>query len=196
MKKSFTLLEILIVTAIIAILAAAVLVSLNLSRRFLQARVTEAIADASALKVATQLYFNDLGFYPPDVNRGADPGFTQPLPYFPDGHEGDLGTNCSHCPQNWQDLVSQKWRGPYLANWPMTTPWGGKYDYNYWGAGTTRYGCDVAAGIYAGIQGDYNNQNTLPPEAEQELLGTGVTTIVYDGDGCENGEAQLILIRF
>lgn len=190
-RDGFTLLEIIIVFAIIAILAAVILVSLNLPGRLQQAKVLETISDASALKVAPQLYFQDMGFYPPDVNRGADPGFTQSLPYFPDGHVGSLGTNCSHCPSNWQQIVAQNWRGPYLVKWPVSTYWGGKYDYNYWGSGTTRYGCYVPAGIYAGVQGNYSNQNTIPASAEQELISKG-----YDGDGCINGESQLILIKF
>ena len=189
-KSSFNLIEVLIVVGIIAILAVVVLLSLNLPGRFQQSKITQATSDASALKVATQLYFADMGFYPPDVNRGVDPGFTQSLPYRPDGSSGDMGINCSHCPSDWQTIVSQKWRGPYLVSWPTDTPWGGKYDYNYWGSGASRYGCTVPAGIYAGIQGDYSNRNTIPSSAEQDLINKG-----YDGDNCLNGESQLTLIK-
>ena len=189
--KGFTLIEIIIVVGIIAILSAIAIVSLNLPLRFQQARINEATTDASALKVATQLYFSDLGFYPPDVNRGVDPGFTQSLPSRPDGSSGDMGINCGHCPPDWQTVVAQKWRGPYLISWPMVTPWNGKYDYNYWGSGMIRYGCVVPSGIYAGVQGDYSNQNTIPEAAEQELIDGG-----YDADGCLNGESELILIKF
>lgn len=190
-RNSFTLIEILIVIGIVAILATVVLVSLNLPGRFQQSKVTQAISDASALKAATQLYFADMGFYPPDVNRGVDPGFTRSLPYRPDGSSGAMGINCNHCPSNWQTIVAQKWRGPYLVSWPIVTPWGGKYDYNYWGSPATRYGCIVPAGIYAGVQGDYNNRNTIPSSAEQDLINKR-----YDGDSCLNGESQLILIKF
>lgn len=187
--QGFTLVEILVVVAIIGILSTLIFVAVF--NHFRKAKVTRATVDASALKIATQLYFGDIGFYPPDVGRGADPGFTQQLPYFPDGHSGSTDTNCSHCPSNWEDIVAQNWNGPYLEEWPVTTPWGGKYDYNYWGSDASRYGCTVSAGIYAGVQGDYDNNNTIPQAAEQELIDRG-----YDGDGCINGESQLILIRF
>jgi len=190
-KTGFTLIEILIVVVIIATLATVTIVSLNIPARFQQTKINAAMADASALKAATQLYFADMGFYPPDVNRGVDPGFTQPLPNRPDGSSGDMGIICYNCPANWQTIVAQKWRGPYLVTWPASTPWGGKYDYNYWRDGQTRYGCVVPPGIYAGIQGDYDNNNTVPQSAEQEMTSRG-----YDADGCVNGEVELILIKF
>ena len=189
--RGFTLLELLLVIGIIAILATVVFVSLNLPGRFEDAKINQATSVASSLKVAIQLYFNDMGFYPPDVNRGGDPGFTQSMPYFPDGHSGSLGIQDGHLPSNWEDLVAQNWRGSYLAEWPDNTPWGGEYDYNYWGDGGTRYGCEVPAGVYVGIQGDYSNNNTIPSSAEQKMMDLG-----YDADGCVNGETQLFLIKF
>jgi prepilin-type N-terminal cleavage/methylation domain-containing protein len=187
--QGFTLVEILVVIGIIGILST--LIFAAVFNHFRKAKITRAIADASVLKIATQLYFKDMGFYPPDVVMGVDPGFTQQLPYFPDGHLGSTGINCSHCPSGWEDIIAQNWRGPYLGEWPVTTPWGGKYDYNYWGSDTSRYECIVPAGIYAGVQEDYDNNNTIPQAAEQELIDRG-----YDSDNCINGESQLVLVRF
>ena len=72
-----------------------------------------------------------MGFYPPDVNRGWDPGLSSTTPSNPDNH-GTSGADCSHCPEDWEDIVAAQWQGPYIKNWPQLTPWGGKYDYNYW----------------------------------------------------------------
>lgn len=186
--KGYTLIEILVVIAIIGILSATSFVAV--SGAIEKARITQATQNAEKLKAATVLYFRDLGFYPPDTNRGADPGFTQPLPYFPDGHQGTEISSDTHCPPDWRDIVAQEWKGPYLPQWPTLTPWGGKYDFNYWGSGGGRYGCTVPPGVYMGIQRDYNDQNPIPPASEQKMLDSG-----YDKDGCLNGEAQLLLVK-
>jgi prepilin-type N-terminal cleavage/methylation domain-containing protein len=188
-SRCFTLVEVLIVVGIIGVLAAVAFVSVSGAIR--DAKITQATQNAEKLKVATELYFRDLGFYPPDTNRGADPGFTQPLPYFPDGHTGTELSSDAHCPEDWEDIVASQWKGPYLPEWPIETPWGGKYDYNYWASGGGRYGCTVPPGIYMGIQRDYSEQGPIPSSIEQQMLDLG-----YDKDGCLNSEAQLLLIKF
>ena len=185
--RSFTLIEVLIAIGITAILSAIIFVAV--SGAIEKAQTTQATQNAEKLRDATELYFRDMGFYPPDTNRGADPGFTQSLPYYPDKEDPALYVD-SHCPSGWQSIVANQWKGPYLAKWPTETPWGGKYDYNYWGSGGGRYGCTVPPGIYMGIQRDYDNQNPIPSSVEQKLLDLG-----YDADGCLNGEAQLLLIK-
>lgn len=187
-KKGFTLVELFVVIAIVGVLAAVALVSLREARE--KARVAQAARNASAMKVAVEFYNSQMEFYPPDVNRGWDPGLTQSLPSNPDGYAGSSGTNCSHCPSNWQDIVGARWDGPYLNPWPNFTPWMGKYDYNYWGSGATRYGCSVPPGIYMGIQRDYGDQNPISPTAEQRMIDLGL-----DADNCLNGEVQMVLIR-
>lgn len=190
--RGYTLMEILLVVAITGILAVVVFVAVG--NAIWKARITQATQNAEKLKAATELYFIDMGFYPPDTNRGADPGFTQKFPYFPDGHQGTIISKHDHCPQPesvWREIVDDQWRGPYLVEWPTETPWGGKYDFNYWEPACVRDGCPVGPGIFIGIQRDYNNENPIPPSAEQKMLDLG-----YDKDGCLNGEAQLLLIKF
>lgn len=185
-KEGFTLVELLVVIAIIGLLSTIVYLNLNDARE--NAKVAESVVDARALKMATLLYYHDMEFYPPDVNRGWDPGFTKKFPYNPDTGKTDMSVECDHCPPNWKGLINQKWNGPYIGVWPRFTAWEGKYDYNYWGAPTTRYGCYIPAGIYIGVQRDYDDENPITPYAEQIMVNKG-----YDYDGCVNGEAQMIL---
>jgi prepilin-type N-terminal cleavage/methylation domain-containing protein len=185
--KGFTLIELLVVISIIGVLASVVLISLNGARD--KAKIAKAVADARQLTVALELYFDDMGFYPPDVNRGWDPGFGTILPSNFDTGQTDTPA-CPHCPIDWVNQVQAKWKGPYVARFPNTSPWDGKYDYNYWDVITDRYGCTVPAGIYFGVQGDYNNNHIIPAAAEQALIDKG-----YDSDKCINGESQMLLYK-
>ena len=192
-RGSFTLLELLIVIGIIGILSA--ITVLFISPSILnKVRASTAANDQRRLQGAAVLYRTHAGFYPPDTDRGWDPGFAKPLPYNPDTgadcavNPGDC-PSCPNCPSDWITRVQNNWQG-YLSVWPQNTPWNGKYDYNNWPSGNIRYGCNVPAGIYIGVQGDYNNQNTIPASAEQLMLDRGL-----DSDGCLNGEPQMLLIK-
>jgi prepilin-type N-terminal cleavage/methylation domain-containing protein len=186
-EKSFTLIELLVVIAVIGMLGGIVLVVLKGTRE--KAKVAQAISFATQLKKAVDLYWSDMGFYPPDVSRGWDPGFTHKFAYNPDTGQEYIPP-CSHCPPNWQEIVNTNWRGPYIGYWPQFTPWKGKYDYNYWPSGAERYGCTVAPGIYIGIQRDYEDKNPISEKAEKMILNQNL-----DGDGCLNGESQLPLYK-
>jgi len=190
----FTLIELLVVIAIIGILASIVLSNLRSGRE--AASIAVMGKQQRLMASAVELYFNDVGFYPPDVNRGWDPGFARSLPWNPDEEAGEPppggyaspGTNCDHCPSNWQSILQVRWSGPYMQTWPRFTPWKGKYDYNYWGSGANRYGCVLPAGVYVGVQGDYNNEHTIPESVEEEMVEKG-----FDAEQCINGESQMIL---
>ena len=190
----FTLIELLVVIAIVGLLSSIMIVGVNSVRD--KAKRTVALSNQRQLQKAMELYYNDMSFYPPDVFRGWDPGISKPLPY-----NLDLGLDCNTtptdcpvcttCPANWITQAQQKWNGPYVATWPNTAPWGGKYDYNNWNATTTRYGCDVAPGIYIGTQRNYDDSNPIPQSSEQWFLDQNMDT-----DFCLNGESQLMLIRY
>lgn len=194
-ERGFTLIELLIVIVIITVLGTIIWAGTRSSKE--SAAVVEAGFTQQEMASAAERYYSHMGFYPPDVTRGWDPGFVQSLPWNADEAAGNPppggyalpGTNCGHCPSNWQTIVQQRWKGPYLTVWPRFTPWKGKYDYNYWGSGATRPGnCIVPKGIYVGVQGDYNNNNTIPQSAEQKMIERG-----YDADNCMNGESQVLL---
>lgn len=193
--KGFSLIELLIVVAILGILSRIVFQSVAKGRERANVAVSE--QQQKILITAVELYYNDMGFYPPDVNRGWDPGLVRKNPWNPDIEAGDSvplgysvsGANCSHCPNDWESLLNQKWNGPYMSEWPKITPWKGRYDYNYWATGMTRVGCVVPPGIYVGIQGDYLNENTIPEFSEQEMVDSKT-----DADNCINGESQMRIL--
>lgn len=61
-SRGFTLIEILVVVAIVGILASVVLVSLNTTR--VNARDTARVATIKEVQKALELYFSDTGYYP------------------------------------------------------------------------------------------------------------------------------------
>lgn len=65
--KAFTLIELIVVIAIIAILAA--VVAPNAFRAIEKSKITRGMSDSKALRVASDAYYADIGFWPPDVNR-------------------------------------------------------------------------------------------------------------------------------
>lgn len=183
----FTLVELLVVISIISLLSSIVLTSVNSARD--KGRVASAISTADAMRKAVEFYNDQMGFYPPDLGRGWDPGLTRALPWNPDTGDTTI-PSCGQCPAGWDTIAQQRWSGPYLGSWPRFTPWNGKYDYNYWPTGTDRYGCTIPPGVYIGIQRDYADVNPISAKAEQIMLDARM-----DADGCLNGEAQIILFR-
>lgn len=198
-KKGFTLIELLVVVAIIGLLAGAI--TTTVYQAFDSARGSKTGQIKQILNKAAQLYEIDMGFFPPDVDRGWDPGFERPEPWNYDIEQGNSVPNwassadpdCSHCPDDWEEIVSERWNGPYTT-WPVRTPWGGLYDYNYWEVDEDRPDdCLVPAGVYAGAQayyGDNSGRTTVPEEVEVTLIEIGI-----DDDGCVNGESQLLLFK-
>ena len=184
--------ELIVVIAIIGVLSGIVLINVSDARE--KVAVSTAGTNQRQMSKAVGLYFADMGFYPPDVNRGWDPGLVKAVPWSPDapgtGSFSTSGANCIDCPSDWQDIILQKWNGPYLGNWPQHTPWGGKYDYNYWTESSTeRFGCGVPPGIYMGVERDYDNiGGVVPPSAEIKMGQAG-----FDANCPNNGEAQMLL---
>jgi len=100
-RKGFTLIELLVVIAIISILASVVLASLNTARE--KARDAKRISDVKQLQYALELYFDDNGGYPTDLDAASlvTPGYLPVVPVPPAGTGESvytyvaLGTGCT-----------------------------------------------------------------------------------------------------
>ncbi len=64
-EKGFTLIELLVVIAIIGILSSVVLASLNSARQ--KSRDARRISDVKQLQLASELYYDTEGIYPPEL---------------------------------------------------------------------------------------------------------------------------------
>lgn len=120
-RGAFTLLELLIVIAIVAILAGAMIPMFNVNRE--TARQAKATAEADVIKTASMMMHHDTGSWPPASNTGTD--------FITD------------------DSSFAGWNGPYLDAW-QNDPWGTAYDVYDPAATTERRvrsrGADLAVG--------------------------------------------------
>ena len=78
MKPAFTLIELLIVIAILGILAAAVLVAINPGKRTAQARDAQRKQDINAIANALIGYYTLVGEYPREMNCDTSRGYINP----------------------------------------------------------------------------------------------------------------------
>lgn len=104
-KQAFTLIEILIVVAIIGILASIALIGLGGTR--VKARDSKRIAEVRQIQSALELYFNRCGWYPGEDNCGAS----------------------FAAPADWAAVRSALTTGLGVTNVPATDPGGDPYLY-------------------------------------------------------------------
>lgn len=116
MKKSFTLVELLLVIAIIGVLLSVVLSNLGKARDL--AKMSKAKNDMSAILKAMKAYEIDVGELPP--------------------REGGINTgdNFPNESDEWEEVVNnlrnsdgEDWEGPYLTKSILKDPWGNHYVY-------------------------------------------------------------------
>jgi len=100
MKRAFTLIELLIVIAILAILAGAMIPMFNVTRQ--DAIHGKVNAEICVIKDAAMIMHHDTGRWPPASNIGTGL-LTDPGAGYPD------------------------WDGPYVDNWGQD-PWGSNYE--------------------------------------------------------------------
>jgi len=124
-KKSFTLIELLIVVAIIGILAGVGIPMYN--GYMLNAKVTKTVADIEVVKNSASFIRLTTGFWPgsswPESKGigGNDPN-KDPLSCYCDGGNTFLF--------NKSKLIEDKWKGPYMAEWPKNVN-GGTYFFDF-----------------------------------------------------------------
>jgi len=119
-EKGFTLIELIVVVAIIAILGA--VVTPNILKAIENSRVVAVVADSNVIKNAALAFRADTGSWPESSeavsgdngeNKGGDPGFIS------------------------SEVAG--WDGPYLDRWPEKNPYGGAYMlYIYGGENNTK----------------------------------------------------------
>lgn len=122
--SGFTLIEILVVVAIIGILAAVVLASMGESREL--ANMRRAQADMRNIHTAMELLFNDTGWYPHKQETYCPPRAAS-------GNEVNLNSPTTGLVAT--DGTYQDWDGPYVGS--VIDPWGNPYffDEDYYCAG-------------------------------------------------------------
>ena len=140
MKNSFTLLELLIVIAVIAILSGILMPAAM--QAWSKAYVEKAKAAISALEVAINMYKTDMGYYPND--------------------DGGTPTTCTTLVTALKDTSQGgNWHGPYMSfkkeeidsDGNFVDPWGTSYIYdkepfsgNTTSYNLSSYGADGASG--------------------------------------------------
>lgn len=111
-NKGFTLVELLVVIAIIAILAA--VIAPNAFKAIEKSKVSAVISDYRAVKIATLVYYSDVGLWPESsTEEGHDPGFVKNP--WKDTSDDD------------EKVLEAAWNGPYLDVWTENAPLGGEY---------------------------------------------------------------------
>ena len=115
-KKGFTLIELMVVIAIIAVLAA--VVTPQVFNQIARGRASAAISFAQSVNTASTSFFADIGSWPPSCTQATCNN--NPAP----GNIGNFVANSA--------VANARWLGPYLQNWPTATrnPWGGNYQWN------------------------------------------------------------------
>lgn len=107
-NKGFTLIELMVVVAIIGVMAAMLVPQLN--KAIERSKISRTSSELTTIRNAMNAYSADVGSYPPWVGVfkgawGTDVGLSE------------LG--------NVVGSHRSTWHGPYLQDWPQKTAWGG-----------------------------------------------------------------------
>jgi len=163
-RKSFTLIELLIVIAIVAILAGAMAPLIGSSRK--ETMVVRAANDFEILRKAWMRLYLDVGWYPNDTD------------YSPYGGNEIENTDLL-APVLFTE--AQGWNGPYIDR-AVDTPWGGPYRYDY------DDNCFPGGSDSPGVNVFFYRSETVPRLSESEFLDiTARIDAILEGDGNDAG---------
>ena len=155
-KSSFTLIELLIVIAIIGLLSMLIMVSVSSVRQ--KARDTRRVSDLKQISIALEQYYNDKGVFPSGNydSRNLDqwntfsgflsPEYIESVPVDPMNNKGD-GSMCGNCGEYYYSGTSDKYIiSTYLATSQQyvtgSNQWGAYYSVTTSCAPTTFWSCN------------------------------------------------------
>ena len=169
-RSGFTLVELIIAFFIVAILAAV----MTVHTQWIRHRALSAIffSDIRQVKIAAGRFEHDIGYYPPDVNRGVDPGLITKYGWQAGGHSS-----------KWDLVDLSEWSGSYLEEWDewKRNPWGGLYDWDNYEPGYNYMGITGGA-VYLTLKpSEWGGTNGLPkPDFEDSLEKRGIDQSPWD----------------
>ena len=198
MRKSFTLVEMIVVIAIIAILAAVVVPSAF--KAIEKSKVSKAVADVRAITKAATLFYADVGLWP-GSQWGNMPGgggcSCDPLSNVDYGVGFVEPPTVNFCDPNIQNTAREMiefWDGPYLEHWSRT-PWGMNYmwDFNNWDANNNGIRCEHIVWLdlkRASDPGQYGQENKVPLSSQNKI-----DEVIDGGDGLvQNGSVCIMQV--
>lgn len=122
--RGFTLMELMIVIAIIMILAGAIVMRLGTSTQ--SAKIAKATKECEEIVTAVKNFYLDTGGWPPNTADAADAGLLTD----PEGLTDIRNDKGEPKPINSQNFPNYNWNGPYLETETKefpTDPWGNGY---------------------------------------------------------------------
>ncbi|MCA9398026.1 type II secretion system protein [candidate division WWE3 bacterium] len=169
LSAGFSFIEVLVAVMVLSVISTVVSMSINSSGS--RGQAAEVIRFKKLIEEATDLYLLDSGFYPPEVPKGCDPGFSSKLPDYPDKEITCESTTFSpeFQPSNWQSSLSDSWLGPYIDEWPKFSPWDGKYDYDFIPNGLDSGDYCLEPGAYLTLTTNYIDAKPVPEDVEEYL---------------------------
>ncbi len=152
MKKTFTLIELIVVIAIIAILAA--IITPNVFKAISKSKSALVVADFKNITSASMSFYDDTGFWPVNIDPAPDPDGANAWTWITIAHPllSDSG--------NWPG-----WDGPYLEQPATSYSPQGSYGAECWNAGyyyTQWWNSTWAQGLYGAFNIDKDPGTGIP----------------------------------